>query len=162
MKHTMPILLVPGAIGLALALNLTSAAASEHCFRNLGKKRSFGSDLQLVTPQSLAQRDCPIVGFTFTLREPAIRQTLVLADLKKGEMIRMKVDPVSRSWEKWVGFTREELLADDPRDGFDTGQFIASRANQPPDLSDDMLTFISHYKLHQFTGRLSLNADLSQ
>jgi hypothetical protein len=42
------------------------------------------------------------MGFTFKLSQPS-RSILVVADLEKGEMLRLKVDPVSRPWENVVG-----------------------------------------------------------
>ena len=70
---------------------------------NLGAKSMYGSDDQVKQLQALAKSKCPIAGFTFRLSSPS-RSTLIVADFEKGEMVRLKVDPVSRPWEKWSGF----------------------------------------------------------
>lgn len=120
----------------ALALAVTAAllpgvALADACFRDLKSQGMFGSTEQVSAIQALAKGKCEIVGLTWRIERPAARKTLIVADLASGEMIRLKVDPVSRPWESWKGFTREQLLADSPSDGFDLPGFVASKGERP-------------------------------
>jgi len=137
------------AVALAALVPLGGAPAAETCFRNIGTKSRFGSDEQVQTLQALAKGKCPIVGFTFKLSQPT-RSTLVVADLEKGEMLRLKIDPTNRPWEMWTGFTRDEVLEDDPSDGFDLGKFTSSSSGASPAVPDRISAFVKTNKMQGF------------
>lgn len=118
------------ALAAAVAL-LPAIALADGCFRDLKSQGTFGSSDQVNAIQALAKGKCEIVGLTWRIESPAARKTLIVADLSSGEMLRLKVDPVSRPWESWKGFTREQLLADSPSDGFDLPGFVASKGERP-------------------------------
>ncbi|MBS7703330.1 hypothetical protein [Chelatococcus asaccharovorans] len=103
--------------------SLSSALSAEPCFRKLGAKSSFGSDAQVKLVQELARRPCDVLGFSF---KSGTRETLILADLREGELRRTASAGGSVSWTSWSGFTRAELLALDPANGFELRGFVAS------------------------------------
>lgn len=118
------------ALAAAVAL-LPGTALADGCFRDLKSQGMFGSTEQVSAIQALAKGKCGIVGLTWRIETPFVRKTLLVADLERGEMVRLKVDPASRPWESWKGFTREQLLADDPSDGFDLPGFVSSKGERP-------------------------------
>jgi hypothetical protein len=44
-------------------------------------------------------------------------------------MLCLKVEPVSRPWESWKGFTCKLLLVGTPSDSFDLAGFVASKGS---------------------------------
>lgn len=140
-------------LSLTVIMILTSGTAiAGPCFKDHDTQSIFGSVDQVLDLHDLAKGECDIVGFTFSIEQPFPRSTLVVADLENGHMARLKIDAGGRPWEQWGGFTREQVLADEPEDGFDLEGFRASSSDQRPVIPGPILMFIEKHNLTHFVN----------
>lgn len=107
----------------------------------------------MIALQGLSKGKCEVVGLTWQIESPTARKTLIVADLVDGAMVRLKVDAVSRPWESWNGFTREQLLADAPSDGFDLPGYVAGGKSHKPAISARIERFIRDQVMTDFLAR---------
>jgi hypothetical protein len=133
------ITLSAGLLAALLAACFVSYTASaDSCFKDYQTQNPFGSDEQIIALQELAKGNCAIIGIVGNVTKPAARSTLVVADLEKGEMVRLKIIDayvpigMSQPWEAWSGFTRQDLLNDKADGNFDLKGFVASRSGERP------------------------------
>jgi hypothetical protein len=141
---------------LLAACFVSGTASADTCFKDYQTQKSFGSAEQTIALQELAKGNCPIIGIAGNITKPADISTLVVADLGKGEMVRLKIIDayvplgMSQPWEAWSGFTRQDLLNNKADGNFDLNGFVASRSGERPKLSPRIKAFIKDHKLSKF------------
>jgi len=82
----------------------------------------YGSSDQLLDLQSSVAGGCGVVGRTWA-PIAGLRKFLVL-DIDAGALVRVSVDQTGNpSWETWSSFTENDLLNDEPADGYDLGNY---------------------------------------
>jgi hypothetical protein len=135
--------------GLALITTfMVPTAHASECIRDLGTSKYFGSYEQLIEIQKMAKKPCSVAGIAGDVTKPAPRSTLIIADFEAGKIFRLRLN--SSEWETWSGFTRKQVLADDPEDGFDLPGYKKSSGNQSPKVTQRMADFIKANGLSQY------------
>ena len=129
-------------VGLLAGTFAKSTLASE-CFQNLGPQESFGSSEQVSALKVLTKTKCTVIGITASVSTPVKRSTLIVVDFEAAKMFRLKLE--RSSWVSWSGFTRKQILEDDPSDGFDLPGFYGSRGSEVPTLTKNIKAFITRH-----------------
>lgn len=129
---------------------LTESAEAK-CLVDIGKKEqtAYGSDQQVSGLQNLikSKSTCDVMALRWKTQLPErVQQNILILDIKNKQLLRIKLIPelkdFSYRWEMWSGATRDQILADDPSDGFDLPGFVASNPNQKPPLSPRIIDFL--------------------
>ena len=124
-------------LGLFLiTLSLTGEVLGKECQTNKGLLSNpfdFGSPEQIKHIKNELLRGCDLIGVGYQ-PTPTMVKVLVL-DTNAGKMFRYTMvngDPGGPGWEGWFGFSKKQLLDDDPTDGFDLPNYINGRGVKVP------------------------------
>ena len=91
----------------------------------------FGSYEQLQYIQNeIKKNNCSFIQMTWQTKtfQGAKMNRILALDLKEGVLMRARgaVAGMKPSWEFWYGFSTQDVLADDPSDGFDLPNYTTS------------------------------------
>ena len=122
------------------------AISAEKCNVALQKKSSdmFGSSEQLKLLQKKIKKDkCSQLKIFWTVKDPSglSLDKLILLDLDgNGSMLRWtKISTTKPSYEFWHGFYRDDLLKDDPNDGFDLPNYTTTLSPSEHKMMSDLV-----------------------
>jgi len=118
------------------------SAPSSVCFKALGTQKWFGSNEQLAALNKLATTNCVVAGVTANVARPAKRTTLIIVDFEAAQLFRLRLERIWPEWDSWSGFTRDQIFADDPSNGFDLPEFYQSNGSPRPYPSKKILAFM--------------------
>jgi hypothetical protein len=108
---------------------------SSACWQNKGQRELYGSYEQVIDLQnSVKATKCALLALSWRIVMPGggTRRSFLLWDSAAQTLARVHIEsggPQGRDvyWDKWTGATREQILADDPSDGFDLGRYSTGR-----------------------------------
>ena len=108
-----------------------SQIAIAKCKEDFGTPDMFGSYEQLKHIQKeVRENDCSFIQMTWKSKtfQGAKMNRVIALDVKEGILMRARgaTPGMSASWEFWHGFTKQELMEDDPSDGFDLPNYTTS------------------------------------
>ena len=93
---------------------------------------SFGSTEQLKHIQKSLLQGCSLIGVLYQPSSNVYK--LLVLDLAERKMMRYTQtndgSGQNPTWEGWSGFTKEQVLNDDPGDGFDLPNYKSGRGNK--------------------------------
>ena len=122
MKHLYLVLLIFLAPANALAKDCSFELV-------VVKGMSFGSLEQLNFLKENVKKGCSFLVLKY--QRPNNKALLIL-DLNSKMLFRWHDRTSGISWESWRNFTKQQFMADDPSDGFDSPNYESSRTNQQP------------------------------
>ena len=120
---------------ICLLLSFTEVALSKECKTDKGLLTdpfAFGSTEQLKQIQKHLLEGCDLIGILYQPNK--VTYNLLALDLKQKKIMRFTKlnDGTGQkpSWEGWSGFSKKQVLDDDPADGFDLPNYKSGRGTK--------------------------------
>lgn len=112
----------------AVALIGQAHDAPGSCWTKIAARPEYSAADQVRDLQSrLKTSGCDVVGLTWATTAKPPQESVLLWESKPQTLWRLTMDARGPRWEKWIGATKERILADNPADGFTLGAYTEGK-----------------------------------